>query len=120
MVAWGTVMTLMGIVQDFKGLLIARLFLGVAEAGLYPGVAYYITMWYTRTESQFRQAMFFSAASVAGAFSGLLAYAIAVSASFCASKCQAFEAHTVVRKWMAWAVTKAGAGSSFWKAFSPF
>ncbi|KAL9597852.1 MAG: hypothetical protein Q9219_004873 [cf. Caloplaca sp. 3 TL-2023] len=77
MVAWGTVMTLMGVVQDFKGLLIARLFLGVTEAGLYPGVAYYITMWYCRTEAQFRQAMFFSAASVAGAFSGLLAYAIA-------------------------------------------
>ena len=81
MVAWGTVMTLMGIVQDFKGLLIARLFLGVAEAGLYPGVAFYISMWYCRSESQFRQAMFFSAASVAGAFSGLLAYAIAVSIS---------------------------------------
>ncbi|KAL8636530.1 MAG: hypothetical protein Q9228_006084, partial [Teloschistes exilis] len=77
MVAWGTVMTLMGIVQDFKGLLVARLFLGVTEAGLYPGVAYYITMWYCRTEAQFRQAMFFSAASVAGAFSGLLAYGIA-------------------------------------------
>ena len=39
MVAWGTVMTLMGIVQNFRGLLIARLFLGVAEAGLFPGVA---------------------------------------------------------------------------------
>ena len=76
MVAWGTVMTLMGIVQDFKGLLIARLFLGVTEAGLYPGVAYYITMWYVRKEAQTRQALFFSAASVAGAFSGLLAYAI--------------------------------------------
>lgn len=71
-------MTLMGIVQNFEGLLAARLFLGVTEAGLYPGVAYYITMWYIRTEAQFRQAMFFSAASVAGAFSGLLAYAIAV------------------------------------------
>lgn len=39
MVAWGTVMTLMGIVQNYHGLLVARLFLGVAEAGLYPGVA---------------------------------------------------------------------------------
>ncbi|KAL8939752.1 MAG: hypothetical protein Q9211_002599 [Gyalolechia sp. 1 TL-2023] len=77
MVAWGTVMTLMGIVQDFKGLLIARLFLGLTEAGLYPGVAYYITMWYCRSEAQFRQAMFFSAASIAGAFSGLLAFGIA-------------------------------------------
>jgi len=41
------------------------------------GVAYYITMWYCRHEAQFRQALFFSAASVAGAFSGLLAFGIA-------------------------------------------
>lgn len=33
MVAWGVVMTLMGIVQNFHGLLIARIFLGVTEAG---------------------------------------------------------------------------------------
>ena len=44
---------------------------------LFPGVAYYITMWYARHEAQFRQALFFSAASVAGAFSGLLAFGIA-------------------------------------------
>ncbi|KAL4900423.1 hypothetical protein BDW74DRAFT_188271 [Aspergillus multicolor] len=77
MVAWGIVMTLMGIVQDYHGLLIARLFLGVAEAGLYPGIAYYITLWYPRHLAQYRQAMFFSAASIAGAFSGILAWAIA-------------------------------------------
>lgn len=46
MVAWGVVMTLMGLVQNYHGLLIARIFLGLAEAGLYPGVAYYLTMWY--------------------------------------------------------------------------
>lgn len=34
-------------------------------------------MWYCRHEIQLRQALFFSAASIAGAFSGLLAYAIA-------------------------------------------
>jgi hypothetical protein len=33
-------------------------------------------MWYCRYEVQVRQAYFFSAASVAGAFSGLLAYGI--------------------------------------------
>ncbi|KAH6657242.1 major facilitator superfamily domain-containing protein [Truncatella angustata] len=77
MVAWGTVMTLMGIVRSYRGLLAARFFLGVAEAGLYPGCAYYVlTMWYCRHEIQLRQAMFFSAASVAGAFSGLLAFGI--------------------------------------------
>ncbi|GAA90912.1 MFS nicotinic acid transporter Tna1 [Aspergillus luchuensis IFO 4308] len=76
MVAWGTVMTLMGIVTNYHGLLIARIFLGATEAGIYPGVAYYITMWYSRHEAQFRQALCFSAASIAGAFSGLLAFAI--------------------------------------------
>lgn len=33
-------------------------------------------MWYCRHEIQLRQALFFSAASIAGAFSGLLAFAI--------------------------------------------
>ncbi|KAM5356487.1 hypothetical protein ACJ41O_003133 [Fusarium nematophilum] len=77
MVAWGLVMTLMGIVRNYHGLLIARIFLGLTEAGLFPGVAYYLTMWYCRHEIQFRQALFFSAASIAGAFSGLLAFGIA-------------------------------------------
>ena len=39
MVAWGIVMTLMGIVKNYHGLLIARIFLGLTEAGLFPGVA---------------------------------------------------------------------------------
>ena len=33
MVAWGTVMTLMGLVQNYHGLLVARIFLGLTEAG---------------------------------------------------------------------------------------
>ncbi|THC97035.1 hypothetical protein EYZ11_003478 [Aspergillus tanneri] len=69
MVAWGIVMTLMGVVQNYSGLLTARLFLGLT--------AYYITLWYPRYRAQYRQAMFFSAASIAGAFSGILAYGIA-------------------------------------------
>lgn len=32
-------MTLMGVVQNYHGLLIARIFLGLTEAGLFPGVA---------------------------------------------------------------------------------
>lgn len=77
MVAWGTVMTLMGIVHNFQGLLATRIFLGVTEAGLLPGVAFYLTMFYRREELQLRQSLFCSAASVAGAFSGILSWAIA-------------------------------------------
>lgn len=73
MMAWAICTTLMGIVKDFPGLLVCRAFLGVAEGGLFPGVTYYITMWYRRHECGFRMALFFSAATAAGAFGGLLA-----------------------------------------------
>ncbi|KAH6916849.1 major facilitator superfamily domain-containing protein [Coprinopsis sp. MPI-PUGE-AT-0042] len=77
MLLWGTVMTLHGIVKNFGGLLSLRLLLGLSEAGLYPGVVFYISSWYKRSETGFRVAVFFSSATVAGAFSGLLAAAIA-------------------------------------------
>ena len=54
----------------------ARAALGIAEGGLFPGVTFYITMWYRRHECGFRMAIFFSAATAAGAFGGLLATAI--------------------------------------------
>ncbi|KAH7913270.1 MFS general substrate transporter [Hygrophoropsis aurantiaca] len=76
MLAWGLVMTLMCLVKSFRSLVIARIFLGLTEAGLFPGVTYYISLWYPRAEQAKRIAIFFSAATVAGAFGGLLAYGI--------------------------------------------
>ncbi|KAG2369029.1 MFS general substrate transporter [Suillus spraguei] len=76
MVAWGVVMTLMCLVRSYQSLVVARVFLGLAEAGLFPGVNYYICLWYPRSERSKRIAIFYSAASVAGAFGGLLAYGI--------------------------------------------
>jgi MFS family permease len=74
---WGIIMTLMGLVKNFEGLLAARFFLGVAEAGLFPGVNYYLSCWYKGSEIGVRSALFFSAAALAGSFGGLLAAAIA-------------------------------------------
>ncbi|QDS72837.1 hypothetical protein FKW77_006964 [Venturia effusa] len=76
MVTWGLVCTMMGLVKNYQGLMAARVFLGLAEGGLFPGVTFYITMWYRRHECGRRMAIFFSAATAAGAFGGLLAYAI--------------------------------------------
>ncbi|KAG8624752.1 hypothetical protein KVT40_007819 [Elsinoe batatas] len=76
MVAWGVCCTLMGIVKNYEGLMAARAALGFAEGGLFPGVTYYITMWYRRHECGLRMAIFFSAATAAGAFGGLLARGI--------------------------------------------
>lgn len=76
MVSWGLIMTCMGLVHNFQGLLACRAFLGLAEGGLFPGITFFITMWYRRTECGFRIALFFSAATAAGAFGGLLARGI--------------------------------------------
>ncbi|ESK89448.1 mfs nicotinic acid transporter tna1 [Moniliophthora roreri MCA 2997] len=75
-VLWGIIMTLMGLVKNYPQLVGTRVCLGVAEAGLFPGVVYYLTLWYPRHKLQFRIGLFFGAASMAGAFSGLLAYGI--------------------------------------------
>lgn len=74
--AWGTVMTLIGIVTTHKGLYICCLFLGVAEAGFFPAATYLLTIWYERHEVQSRMAIFYASASLSGASSGLLAYDI--------------------------------------------
>lgn len=76
MMAWGVTMTLMGLVTSYAGLLACRMALGIAEGGLFPGVTFYITMWYRRHECGLRMAIFFSAATLAGAFGGLLARGI--------------------------------------------
>lgn len=47
-------------------------FQGAAEAGLFPGIIFYLTLWYIRKDQAFRIALFFSAGILAGAFAGLL------------------------------------------------
>jgi MFS transporter, ACS family, DAL5 transporter family protein len=76
MVAWSITMICTGLVTSYKGLLATRIFLGIAEGGFFPGVTYYITQWYKRHECGLRMALFFSAATAAGAFGGLLARGI--------------------------------------------
>lgn len=68
--------TCIGAVQGYKGLIVTRLLLGVTEAGFFPAATFLITEWYLRFEVQTRLAIFYTAASMAGAFSGLLAFAI--------------------------------------------
>ncbi|KAL4795662.1 major facilitator superfamily domain-containing protein [Aspergillus venezuelensis] len=74
---WGIVATLLGIVQNYAGYLTSQTALGVAESGLFPGVVFYLSMWYKRDKQHYRVALFFSAASLAGAFSGTLAWGFA-------------------------------------------
>ncbi|KAJ5793781.1 hypothetical protein N7457_000380 [Penicillium paradoxum] len=73
---WGIITVCQGLTQSFGGLVACRFLLGLFEAGLMPGCIYLIAMYYKRYELQWRFNLFFSASIVAGAVSGLLAYAI--------------------------------------------
>ncbi len=97
MFLFGFVTLLQGFVQNLSGLIATRFFLGLAEAGVFPGCKcggsinnqacllvtnmgcvgfYLISMWYKRSEAQKRYTLFFSSTQLAGAFGGLLASAI--------------------------------------------
>ncbi|KAF6236749.1 hypothetical protein HO173_005040 [Letharia columbiana] len=75
--AFGIVMLCQGFVQSYSGLLATRFFLGLAEAGVFPGCFYLISFWYKREESQRRFTVFWSSVLFASMFGGLLASAIA-------------------------------------------
>lgn len=74
---WGIIMTCHGVVQNFAGLLVVRLLLGVFEAGFYPGAVYLCTFWYMPKDLSSRIAWFYCTSALSGAFSGLLAAGIA-------------------------------------------
>ena len=46
---WSLAMILQGFVQNYSGLMATRVFLGMFEGGLFPGVNYYISQWWVIT-----------------------------------------------------------------------
>lgn len=63
-------------VHDIHSAAGVRFVLGVFEAGMMPGIAYYLSRWYRRSELAFRLSLYIVMAPLAGAFGGLLASAI--------------------------------------------
>lgn len=74
--AWGIIATLSGLVESYGALLACRLLLGAVEAGLFPGLNVYLTLFYTRRELAVRVGFLFVSAAIAGGVGGLLAYGI--------------------------------------------
>lgn len=72
-VGFGLVSLCSAFATSFSGLLTARAFLGIFEGGVMPGIAFFITCFYKREELLLRVGIYVSAASMAGAFGGLLA-----------------------------------------------
>ncbi|KAH3914821.1 hypothetical protein HBI56_019260 [Parastagonospora nodorum] len=73
---WGMVATFSAFVNNFAALVACRLLLGIFEAGLFPGVILYLSMFYNKRNLALRQAYFYGTSAISGALGGLVAYAI--------------------------------------------
>lgn len=74
-ICWGIVTIFHCLIKNYAGLLTARFFLGLFEGGLFPGFVLFLSDFYRRDEIQKRVGLIYGAASVSGAFSGLLSAA---------------------------------------------
>lgn len=70
LITWGIVVVITGFAQDALQLAVLRFLLGIAEAGFFPGVIYYITRWFRAQDLAKAVALFMTAltlANIAGA-----------------------------------------------------
>ena len=72
MVAWGLISALMSIITSANQYYGARILLGAAEAGFFPGVVLYLSYWFPAARRARITSMFILAVIVAGMFGGLV------------------------------------------------
>lgn len=65
MVTWGVIAAGMSLVQTPMQLYVMRFLLGVAEAGFTPGIIYYLSCWYPRSDRARAMSMFYIGAALA-------------------------------------------------------
>lgn len=57
MASWGVLTVSLGGVHNYASVTAVRFLLGVFEAGLFPGLVYYLTFWYKTDERSIRVAL---------------------------------------------------------------
>ncbi|KAI1776633.1 major facilitator superfamily domain-containing protein [Hypoxylon cercidicola] len=62
-------------VKNKDGLYVVRFFLGLAEAGMFPGIITQMTYWYRPDEMSLRLLYFYVCGNLSGIFGGILAFA---------------------------------------------
>ncbi|WP_255462247.1 MFS transporter [Granulicella sp. WH15] len=76
MITWGIIATGMMFVQGPHSFYFMRFFLGVSEAGFFPGMILYLTYWFPSRERARAVARFMTATSIAGVVGGPLSGAL--------------------------------------------
>lgn len=73
---FGGMSMIQGAANSWAGLMSLRFLIGVFEAGYGPGVAFFLSWFYSRQEMALRYALFIGAAAFANAMASSLAYGI--------------------------------------------
>lgn len=73
---WGVVTIGFAGVRNYGTVLALRLLIGIFEAGFFPGIVYFITIWYRHDERSLRIALVIAFCNLAGAFGGAIAFGI--------------------------------------------
>lgn len=76
MIVWGFISASMCLVKDIQWFLWMRFWLGVAEAGFFPGMILYLTYWFPKREHARAVARFMTAIPLAGILGGVVSSAI--------------------------------------------
>ncbi|CAN6618529.1 high-affinity nicotinic acid transporter [Trichomonascus vanleenenianus] len=76
MIGFGSLSLICAAVVNFGGLMVVRFMLGICESAFFPGIIFYLSTFYRRAELARRLAIFYAAANIANAFSGLLAFGL--------------------------------------------
>ncbi|RYO06597.1 hypothetical protein AA0119_g2545 [Alternaria tenuissima] len=74
--SWGIIASLQAVATSFSFLLVLRALLGISEAAFGPGVPFYLSFFFRRSELAFRTGLFISASPLSASFAGALAYLI--------------------------------------------
>ncbi|KAF3764205.1 MFS transporter [Cryphonectria parasitica EP155] len=76
MLGWGSCSMGLAGAHNYATVTVVRFLLGVFEAGLFPGLVYYLTFWYKSSERSIRVAFILASATLAGAFGGAIAFGV--------------------------------------------
>ncbi|CAF4294781.1 unnamed protein product, partial [Rotaria socialis] len=72
MISWGSITVGTAFVNNAVVFIFVRFLLGAAEAGFFPGMIIYISLWYRKREQTMRITISFLAVTTAGAIGGAL------------------------------------------------
>ncbi|KAJ5666558.1 hypothetical protein N7462_010967 [Penicillium macrosclerotiorum] len=73
---WAIILACHAATKNFATLMVARFFLGIAEASISPGFSLITSLWYRTSEQPWRHGLWFCGNSVSSVFSGLIGYGI--------------------------------------------